>query len=163
GTGQLPVEARRAHMESLFDALAGFGVGRSDLYLAWDFTTQSSETTSEKLLHMRDDAVTVLGGVAPEFTVDHVDEPLNANIFRRTDGPFQVPLYMPNGGPPGSELRLGPDGLPQNQGDFFPATSRCIIPYAAPTGGAAPAVPARIALYGHGLLGSAEETSASHV
>jgi hypothetical protein len=56
GTGQLPAEARRSHMEALFGELETFGVGRSDLYLAWDFTTQSSEATSEKLLHMRDDA-----------------------------------------------------------------------------------------------------------
>jgi hypothetical protein len=64
---------------------------------------------------------------------------------------------------PGSELRLGPDGLPTNEGDFFTAHYRCIVPYAATTGGAAPAVPARAALNGHGLLGSDGETSASHV
>ena len=96
GTGQLPVEARRSHMEALFGELEGFGVARSDLYLAWDFTTQSSESTSEKLLHMRDDAFEALGGAAPQFAVDTVDEPLNANIFRRIDGTFQV-AALPDG------------------------------------------------------------------
>jgi hypothetical protein len=162
GTGQLPAEARRSHMETIFGELAGHGVARSELYLAWDFTTQSSEATSEKLLHMRDDAFAALGGAAPQFTVDTVDEPLNANTFRRIDGTFQVPLYLTELGIPGSELNLGPDGLPEHDGEFT-ASYRCIIPYAATTGGAAPAVPARPALYGHGLLGSANETSAGHV
>lgn len=162
GTGQLPVEARRSHMEALFSELAGFGVARSDLYLAWDFTTQSSEATSEKLLHMRDDAFAALGGDAPQFSIDTVDEPLNANTFRRIDGTFQVPLYLTEAGIPGSELSLGPDGLPERVGEFT-ASFRCIIPFAATTDGGTLAVPARAALYGHGLLGSANETSASHV
>jgi hypothetical protein len=163
-TDQLPVEARRAHMEEIFSILEGAGVARNDLYLAWDFSTQSTDSTTRKLLHMRDDTFTnILGADAPAFTVDSVDEPLDADIFRRVDGTFQVPLYLENGGTPGFGLRLGPDGLPENQGDFFTAEYRCLIPYAATTGGAAPAVPGRPSLYGHGLLGSQTETSASHV
>jgi hypothetical protein len=162
GTGQLPAEARRSHMETIFGELAGFGIARNELYLAWDFTTQSSEATSEKLLHMRDDAFAFLAGDAPAFTVDTVEEPLNANIFRRIDGTFQAPLYLTEDGIPGSELSLGTDGLPERVGSFT-ASFRCIVPYAATTDGGTLAVPARPALYGHGLLGSANETSASHV
>jgi hypothetical protein len=163
-TDQLPVEARRRHMEDIFSNLAAAGIAREDLYLAWDFTTQSTESTVAKLLKMRDDAFdNVLGTSAPSFTVTSIDEPLDADIFRRVDGTFQSPLYLTNGGIPGSLLRLGADGLPVNEGDFFTANFRCLIPYAATTGGGAPAVPARAALYGHGLLGSQSETSASHV
>ncbi len=163
-THQFPVEARRPHMEELFDILESAGIPRDDLFLAWDFSTQSVESTSQYLLQMRDDAFdNVLAGASPAFTVDSVTEPLDANIFRQVDGTFQVPLYLDGGGVPGSRLRLGADGLPENLGDFFTASYRCVIPYAATTGGAAPAVPARPSLYGHGLLGTGNQTSASHV
>jgi hypothetical protein len=163
-TPQLPVEARRAHMESIFTTLTAAGVAREDLYLAWDFSTQSTDSSARKMLHMRDDAFTnVLGADSPAFTVDSIDEPFSPDILRRIDGTFQVPLYMEDAGIPGSALRLGPDGLPTNEGDFFTADFRCLVPNAATTGGGAPAIPGRPSLYGHGLLGSETQTSASHV
>ncbi len=163
-TRQLSVEARRPAMERLFAELEAAGIPRSDLQLAWDFTTQSTESVSRKLLHMRDDALDgVLGAAAPSFDVETVIEPLNADIFRRIDGTFQVPLYLTNGGAPGSTLRRDANGLPFNDGDFFTARFRCLVPYAATTGGTSPAVPGRGLLYGHGLLGSEGETGASHV
>jgi hypothetical protein len=116
------------------------------------------------LLAIRDDAFDILGATAPSFTVDTIDEPFDPNnIFRRVDGTFQVPLYLEDGGVPGSVLRVDDQGVPFNEGDFFTANYRCIIPYAATTGGGAPAVPARAALYGHGLLGTESQTSSSHV
>jgi len=162
-TAQLPVEARRRRMERLFAELEAFGVARAELQLAWEFTTQSVESTASRLLAMRDDAFAILGEAAPEFTVDAVDEPGDGQTFRRIDGTFQVPLYLDDGGEPGSTLRTGPDGLPVNEGDFFTARYRCVVPDAATTAGGPPAVPARASLYGHGLLGSISETSASHV
>ncbi len=164
-TNQLPVEARRPHMEEIFSILDSAGIPRGDLHLAWDFSTQSIESTSRKLLHMRDDAFgVVLGTSAASFTVDSVVEPLDDDIFRRVDGTFQAPLYLTDGGIPGSSLRLDPaTGLPKNEGDTFTALYRCIIPYAATTAGGPPAVPARPSLYGHGLLGKETETSAGHV
>lgn len=163
-TGQLPVEARRPHMEALLDELEGHGIPRDNLQLAWDFTTQSVESVSRQLLHMRDDALDdVLGATAPTFEVDTIIEPFNADILRRIDGTFQVPLYLTDGGVPGSLLRRDANGLPFNDGDSFTARFRCLVPYAATTGGAAPAVPGRGLLYGHGLLGSERETGSSHV
>jgi hypothetical protein len=164
------VEARRAHMEELFQILEGAGIARDELYLAWDFTTQSEQSLAGKLLHMRDDAFARLGAAAPAFSVTSVEEPLDSRIFRRVRGTFQVPLYLGDNGPPnfepggpGSLLRLGPDGMPRNDGDFFTADFECNIPYAATTGGGPPAVPARPSLYGHGLLGSEGEVSAGNV
>ena len=105
----------------------------------------------------------MLAGAAPSFTVTSVEEPLDSNVWRRVQGTFQSPLYMTGGGAPGELLRLGPDGLPVNEGDFFTARFRCVIPWSATTDGAGPAAPARPSLYGHGLLGSERETSAGNV
>jgi len=162
-TAILPVEARRAHMEEVLTTLAGYGIARNELYLAWDFTTQSSESTAGRLLAMRDDAFDMLGTAAPSFTVDSVVEPVDADTFREINGTFQVPLYLNTGGVPGSTLRADANGVPVNNGDFFTAQYRCIVPYAATTGGVAPAVPARVSVYGHGLLGSHTEISAGNV
>ena len=157
------VEGRRPHMEELFATLAAAGIPRGDLALAWDFTTQSVQSVAGKMLHMRDDAFSILGGAAPSFHVNTVTQPLNSRTFRQIDGTFQVPLYLTNGGVTGSRLRLGADGLPVNLGDFFTANFRCIIPYSATTNGAAPLFPARASLYGHGLLGTEQEVSAGNV
>ncbi len=163
-TNQLPAEARRPLMEELFAELAAAGIPRPDLQLAWEFTTQSEESVSRQLLHMRDDALdNVLGTDAPTFRVDTITEPLTADILRRIDGTFQVPLYLTEGGAPGALLRRNADGLPVNEGDFFTAQFRCLVPYAATSAGSAPAVPGRGLLYGHGLLGSERETGSSHV
>ncbi len=162
-TTLLPVEARRAHMNDLLDTISGFGIDTTELYMAWDFTTQSTQSTAGRLLAMRDETTTILGGSAPSFTVGTVTQPLDGNIFRQVDGTFQVPLYLNGGGIPGSTLRTDGEGVPQNEGDFFTANFRCLIPYAATTGGSAPAVPARISLYGHGLLGSHTEVAAGNV
>lgn len=162
-TGILPVELRRPQMEEIFTTLEGFGVAREELYLAWDFTTQSSESVAGRMLAMRDDAFGILDTDAPVFTVDTVEDAIDARVFRRIDGTFQVPLYLNDGGAVGSSLRIGPDGYPLNEGDFFTANYRCIIPFAATTAGVAPAIPARPSLYGHGLLGSHTEGSSGNV
>ncbi len=156
------VEARRASMEQVFAILASSGVSRSDLYLAWDFTTQSVDSVARKMLHMRDESFAALGSAAPSFTVTSVVEASDTRIFRDVRGTFQVPLYMVTA-LPGALLRLGPDGLPITDGTFFTADFRCMVPYAATTAGAAPVHPARPSLYGHGLLGDGGEVGAGHV
>src|SRR4051794_12419736 len=60
--GTAPVtDPRRAHMENIFSTLAQAGIGRSDLYLAWDFTTASTNNVTGRLLAIRDDAFHQLG------------------------------------------------------------------------------------------------------
>ncbi len=83
-TGDPAKEARRAHMEDVFTTLASAGIGRSDLYLAWDFTVASRDILSKRALGMRDDALGPNGlgdpdlsdlqvaGAAPSFTVTNV-------------------------------------------------------------------------------------------
>src|SRR4051794_37004919 len=97
-------DPRRAHMENLFATLKQAGVGRRDLYLAWDFTTASTKNVTGRLLAMRDDAFAQLGdtnltdgvvqGDAPAFTVDSVQENPSGSLQRRISGHFTVPCYV---------------------------------------------------------------------
>jgi hypothetical protein len=159
------VEARRPKMEAMFANLARAGIGREDLFLAWEFTVISTRDMSERLIHMRDDAFASLGGAAPSFTVTRneaftssTDADPNA-LFRRVDGTFRVPLYLTNGGVPGSRLRPGPGGLPERDpSQDFVANFRCTIPATASADH-----PARIVLYGHGLLGDEDEVAARNI
>src|SRR5207237_2498383 len=49
-TTNTDVEARRAHLESLFQTLAAAGIDRGGLYRAWDFTVARSGNLAERLL-----------------------------------------------------------------------------------------------------------------
>lgn len=154
------VEARRSSMESIFATLADAGVTRGDLHLAWDFTVASERNLSERLLHLRDDAFADLGDAAPAFTVTDVEElspEEDDQIARRVEGTFEVPLYLTGTGAPGATFAWGRDGLPERNGSIT-ASFSCRVPRAATA-----ASPARISLYGHGLLGSRGEVNAGNV
>jgi hypothetical protein len=114
------VEARRAHMEQLFATLRSADVAREDLFIAWDFTVASERNLSERLLHIRDDAFASLGGAAPQFTVDTVQNNVDTQIYRRVSGTFVVPKYLTGAGMPGSRFDYGgntaPDALPVRSG-----------------------------------------------
>ncbi len=150
-------EARRPAMEKLFKTLAAAGIERGDLQLAWEFTVASTKSTTGRMLHIRDDAFKVLGGKAPAFTVTSVQENPSPQFRRRIQGTFEVPLYLMGDGSPGNRFALGPDGLPQRQAQPFTATFTCNLPNSAAGG------PARMSLYGHGLLGDQGEVNGSLV
>ena len=116
GTAPL-TDPRRAHMENIFSTLARAGVGRHDLYLAWDFTTASTQNVTGRLLSIRNDAFAALGetnpqdlaagkvvGSAPAYTVDSVTDytaQQDPRIARQITGHFTVPCYIaPTCSPP---------------------------------------------------------------
>ncbi len=158
-TGNPVLEARRPHMESIFSRLHNSGVGRRDLVLAWDFTIASERNLSERLLHMRDDAFASLGTAAPSFQITSVEPSTRANLWREVTGTFEVPNYLTGTGATGSVLNNGvghgSSPLPHRNGTYT-AKFICTIPSSAirPDG---TVNPTRLALYGHGLLGSAAE------
>jgi hypothetical protein len=164
-------EQRRPQLEPVFGYLQGHGVDRRSLYLAWDFTVASEQSLSGRMLHMRDDAFAKLGSTTPAFKVTSVTNytpAQNAQIARHVEGTFSVPSYLNQpGGPPGSEFNLGPDGLPaQILGNIQSADFVCNIPRATVADATAPSAtvdPGHAMLYGHGLLGSAEEVDASPI
>lgn len=149
------VEARRPHLESLFTTLDDAGIAREDLYLAWDFTVASTENTTGRMLHIRDDALAVLDDSAPDFTVTSVQENPEAGILRRVEGTFEVPNYLTGDGSAGNGFNTDPaTGLPEQNGTLT-ARFGCNVPDVAEGSTARPVV------YGHGLFGGYGEVFSS--
>jgi hypothetical protein len=186
-TSDPDVEARRPQMERIFSALERAGIERQDLFLAWDFTVASRRSLTDRMLFIRNDAFAQLGdtnlrdrrvqGSAPSFVVtqtqdfppcgsDDCQEGEDDRIARRVDGTFVVPCYLDQPGcPPGSRFAFtgsppypNPSRIP---GNTYAANFICNIPRSAVDGDAVQ--PARPSLYGHGLLGSADEVNAGNV
>ncbi|MHB8671324.1 MAG: hypothetical protein ACYDAD_12370, partial [Acidimicrobiales bacterium] len=70
-------EGRRPHFEQLFSTIAaskGPAIARSEVYLAWDFTVASERNLSERLLFMRNDAMSSLHGGIPGYKITSVTE-----------------------------------------------------------------------------------------
>lgn len=155
-----PVEGRQAHFDMLFAGLEAAGLAREDLTLAFDWVTASSEALHGPLLHMRDDAFATLGDARPAFTVTSVTPftpEENEHIAYELEGTFTVPSYLRDlavSVQTGSELNLGADGLPEQNGTmeagFLMRVPRSAIP--AVPGEAGPAHGAFI--HGHGLNGT---------
>ncbi len=182
------LESRRAHYEEIFATLGKAGIGRRDLYLAWDFTVASRQSLTDRALAIRDDAFAQLGdtsladlqvqGAAPQFVpnpdipdslpdeegVDGRRDFAEGNTARRITGQLVVPCYLNAAGcPPGSGFDLGANGKPRRlAGNTALANVICTIPRRAVDGMDGPASQ-RPALYGHGLLGSAGEVGGGNV
>ena len=81
-------------------------------------------------------------------------------MWRRIEGTFQVPLYLTKGGVPGSRLILGKNGKPT----YARQQPAGALPLSDPgdhvDAGKGPAKPARMSIYGHGLLGELPTRSA---
>src|SRR6202000_2422148 len=81
----------------------------------------------------------------------------------QVDGTMQVPCYLVTCGPsaqPGFHYSsTKPDATPtQIPGNVASTTFTCVVPSTATA-----LTPARIAIYGHGLLGSADEVTAAPI
>ena len=165
-----PIENQRKRFNKVFKDLRNAEIDRSNLYLAWDFTVGSDENIAERMLAIRDDAFAQLGdtnladvivqGNSPSFAVDSVEEFTPAQdpeMARRVRGTFEVPCYLVPSCAPGGQFQLGENGLPSQNGTWT-ANFNCMIPRVAVEG--AP-TPARPQLYGHGLLGSANEATSN--
>jgi hypothetical protein len=176
------IESRRAHFESIFKTLKQAGIHRHRLYLAWDFTVESDASSSRRMLSIRNRAFDELGdsdlsdldvqGSAPGFQVTSVESFSRCgndgcqageddHLLRLVKGTVTVPCYLNMPGcPSGSRFDLGANGLPQRMpGNTIAANFECIVPHSAVRHGTAHEL--RPSLYGHGLLGSAQEVESS--
>ena len=85
-------EARRPHFEEIFAALEKKGIARGELQIAWDYTTASRESNTAALIAMRDDALSVVGAMGPEYTITKTEIDPNPFIAKRLTGMMKVPL-----------------------------------------------------------------------
>jgi hypothetical protein len=138
----------------------------ASLYAAWDFTVASERSLSGRMLHLRDTAFAALGdtnladgvvqGNAPAATVEPMplegdDAKYQGRFAQVLRGTVDVPCFLTNGCAAGGRFALDAHGLPRQQGTYK-ARFICVVPDTA-----TPDNPARLVLYGHGLLGSERE------
>jgi hypothetical protein len=177
------LEGEPGRYQRMFRDLDAAGVDTDELFLAWDFTVASAENGTGRALSMRDQAFELLGdtdladgevaGDAPEFEIREVELDDGQTVIR---GTVEVPNFLvlpqdlPRAPPrelgtgveqyaPGSRLNYGtPTPGPMDLPEINPlaptmdAEFVCRIPESASADDPAPTI-----LYGHGLLGSAEE------
>ena len=180
--GHFTPAARGAHLKYLVTTELKT-LDLTHLYVAWDFTVATGGGDLKKLsaaniadpaLTMRQQAYALVGKSAPVFTVTNVS--VNSNNERQVEGMFQVPTFLkncpaPGGGAYGStntascgSLNADKNGLPLLVKSTYSKTTKtwsnqlwanfiCVMPQ---TPGATPATPA---VYGHGLLGNADEVA----
>ncbi len=142
------VESRRGLYTDIFERLDEAGVARSDLQLAWDFSTASMEDNTGWLVDMRDEAFATVGPGGPAYTIDSVDVDWNEDVAVRLLGHMEVPLYLDIPGV-GGVINLGADGRPEQNGTAeYPF--EVLVPVSAMT------EPAALLQFGHGLFGSYE-------
>ncbi|MHB1519376.1 MAG: hypothetical protein ACYCVN_08910 [Acidimicrobiales bacterium] len=159
------------HLRGVVARLARAGVPSTGLYLAWDFTVISTQNLTGRLLSMRNQAFSRLGSGVPPFTVTQVNNftvTQNPQISRQVVGTFEVPSFLNRpGGPMGSTLNLGANGLPQQlPGNEQTAVFACLIPRsvdANPAVSGQKVVRGQPVLYGKGLFSTAQEMDISGV
>ena len=170
-TTQPVVEDRRDEMEELFATLGAAGIQRSSLYLSWDFTVASERNLTERALTIRNDAFAKLGdtdlddlavqGTSPQLTVQPGTE--DGDEVTIYSGSFTVPCYLNAPGcPPASKFAYAPGStVPLTAGalaNTATAPFTCTVPDSASA-----ANPARVSLYGHGLLGQGSEVGGGNI
>jgi hypothetical protein len=147
---EVSVTRRRDLYKDIFARLEKAGIKKDDLQLAWDYTTASRENNTSRFLHMRDDALAVVGDKGPEYTITMVEDNPNPHIYKRITALMKVPLYLDKA-TPGAKFTLDDKGLPKQNG-FAEYEVLIHIPNSALKG-----TPAALLQNGHGLLGSKHE------
>jgi hypothetical protein len=148
------LERARAGYDDIFAALEAKGIAKTDLVVAWDFTTRSRTQVQADLLNARTATLAMSGtnGSALHYTVDKDEVPTDTRYARRIDGTFDAPLFLTMNGSFGPNIELVRDsaGKPMPTG-LYRAPFTALVPTCAMTATA----PVPIMLYGHGLLGAA--------
>lgn len=151
---------RQEHFNDIFDRITTAGIDPTELTLAWDFVTASSEALHNDMLHIRDEGLELIGEDGPELTITSIERftvEQDENIAIRLLGTMEVPHYVvPEPINPvitGWALNYGDDGLPE------PVGSRemkwwAMVPHSAIN---QPEVPHSLMQYGHGLLGEGDQ------
>ncbi len=158
---RLAEEAARYDAD-VFAPLLAAGVTRSELQLAWDFTTRSRANVTGDLLAVRDDVVARLESEPPAVTVvEEISDPaalggLAEHIARRLEITIEVPSYMTSDFEEEiagiGRLRRDGSGAPLAEGrNRYEAT--ILIPKSVEEG----TEPGRFLQFGHGFFGRRTE------
>ncbi len=150
------LEKVRPRYTEIFAALEAKGIAKTDLVVAWDFTTQSRATVRADLLDARTATLAMSGtdGSALNFTSTDTAQG-DTRIARRIDGTFDTPLFLSNQTATiTTKLLRGADGKPMPSG-LYKVPFTAIIPQCA----IASATPVPIMIYGHGLLGEGTQAA----
>lgn len=142
------LEAHRTELGEALDALEQAGVPKSELVLAWDFTTASDEFLTGTLLSMRAQALEALGDDGVGYTIDEVERDLETDLAVRIHGTFQSPMFLTHDGGEDGVIERDTAGLPILQGMVARPFTITIPPSVLDAG-----VPRPLILFGHGLLG----------
>ena len=144
------VRRRRTLYKDIFAKLEKAGVPRDDLQIAWDYSTASRENNTKWMLHMRDDALSVVGEEGPEYVIDTVEDNPNPHIRQRIYGRMTVPLYLDKA-EPGGTLVFDDKGMPKRNGT---GEFEFVVHVPNSVSGDTPGA---LIQNGHGLLGSKNE------
>ncbi len=151
----------RGRYPDIFAALEGAGVAKGDLALAFDFVTASEEFLTQDILAMRAQVLEAIGeqGENLGYTIDAIVEDDHDSTLRVITGTYGVPVFL-SGGEENYDsygaLVRGDDGLPVAQ-RTMQANFTMVIPKIAED---AARRPMPLLQYGHGLMGSSEESKA---
>jgi len=153
------LEAMRPRFGDVLAALETAGVSQDQLLVAWDFTVESDAFIRTDMTTARDRAVAALDGATQNYTILS-DGPVDSVIARKITGTFDAPLFLTNDGAFADRTILARDaaGLPVFQ-KMYRAPFTAIVPacaYTSPT-------PVGMFVYGHGLLGQADQVASGAV
>lgn len=139
----------RARYAEIFALLEKQGVPRSELQLAWDFTTASDEPIHGRLVRMRDLAFSYRSMMPPSpISVHKSIERPRMELLRQITGTFSAPSFLTSDSD--GRLRLGADGEPELRGyGQFPLVIH------VPSCAESTMGPLPVMIYGHGLFGDA--------
>lgn len=144
----------RRYEKDVFGVLAGAGVARQELQLAWDFTVRSEDNATHDMIEVRRLILDALEKSPPAVRIDKVDENPDPRTFRLVHGTMTLPLYLEAKGPL-SKLKRDASGKVVANGTVE-VPFEVFVPPSAKAGD-----PARVFTYGHGFFGEREELYAS--
>ena len=146
------IENARLGYETMFSALSEVGFERASLQSAWWFHTASSQSLTENIISMRNDAIQRLGNDGIGCNVTSVDENYgnDNSTLRRISGTITTPHYLESIYPPTPMMR-DEDGKPK-----FNFLSEVVFTLTIPMSAAENSQPAPLVVLGHGFLGNGE-------
>lgn len=148
------VAIRDRYESEVFAPLEKLGVARSELQLAWDFTTGSEESPKADMLEVRRLTLAWLGANTPKVTVSGV-EPRTGPTWKIVRGTIEVPLFTETD-VPGARLSRDAKGVVVQKG-----TTSIAFSVHVPTSLKTKCQKGRAIAYGHGFFGNQGEMTSA--